>query len=216
MASGVVITRSKINGLVATDENSVGFSFSITDSTIDAGSQAGTGLGAVNFVATRVHILGGNRSVHCWKNGTIVDSYVHGQFRDPTGTAHESGIRMGDGATIRHNTISCDAPDVAPDGGCSAGLTGYGDFAPVKNNIIDNNYFKVTTGGFCAYGGSSNGKPYSADASDIRFTNNVFEKTTSDPLCGFWGPITSFDSDAPGNVWSGNVWSTGGTGTPAN
>lgn len=150
---------------------------------------------------------GGNRSMHCWKNCTIQDSYVHGQFRDPTGrkkerggggdlfssfinisfpgTFHESGIRMGESATIVHNSITCDAPDVEPDGGCSADLTGYGDFAPVRNNLIENNFFKATTGGFCAYGGSSGGKPYSADAANIRFINNLFEKGDGGK-CGFW------------------------------
>ncbi len=83
---------------------------------------------------------------------------------------------MGQNATIRHNTIACDAPDVPPDAGCSAGLTGYGDFGPVQNNLIDNNYFVATTGGFCAYGGSSHGKPYSNQTSGIVFRNNVFEK----------------------------------------
>ena len=83
---------------------------------------------------------------------------------------------MGQNATIRHNTIACDAPDVPPDAGCSAGLTGYGDFGPVRNNLIDNNYFVATTGGFCAYGGSSPGKPYSNQTSGIVFRNNVFEK----------------------------------------
>jgi hypothetical protein len=62
---------------------------------------------------------------------------------------------MGDGSTIRHNSLVCDAPDVPPDAGCSADLTGYGDFAPIRNNTIDKNFFLATTGGTCAYGGPS-------------------------------------------------------------
>jgi hypothetical protein len=58
---------------VSTDEDSTGFSFEISDSEVDAGHRAATGIGAVDFTATRV-------------------------------------------------------PDVPPDGGCSADLTGYGDF----------------------------------------------------------------------------------------
>jgi len=214
-AANVTVTRSVINGTIETAENSTGFSFSISDSNVNVGNREGTGVGAVNFTATRVHVTGGNRSMHCWHDCTIQDSYVHGQFRDSTGQVHESGIRMGQNATIRHNTIACDAPNVPPDAGCSAGLTGYGDFGPVRNNLIDNNYFVTTTGGYCAYGGSSPGKPYSNQTSGIVFRNNVFEKG-SGGKCGFWGPITSFNSSLPGNTWTGNVWNTGGTIPPAN
>jgi hypothetical protein len=104
-AANVTISRSKINGTVATDENSTGYSFTISDSNVDVGNRPGTGIGAVNFTATRVEVTGGNRSINCWHDCVIRDSYVHGQFRDTTGTYHESGIRMGQNATIRHNTI---------------------------------------------------------------------------------------------------------------
>ena len=213
-AANVTITRSKITGSVATDENSTGFSFSISDSEIDAGQRAATGLGAVNYTATRVHIQGGNRSVLCWHDCTVTDSYVHGQFRDSTGTYHESGMRMSSATTYRHNTIVCDAPDVPPDGGCSADLTGYGDFGAVENNTIDRNLFGATTGGYCAYGGSSQGKPYSDDTHHIVFTQNVFQRGTSPSdhgefVCGAYGAITSFDTSLPGNVWTDNTMDDG-------
>ncbi len=34
--------------------------------------------------------------------------------------------------------------------------------------------------------------------------------------CGIWGPITSFDSNAPGNVCTDNIWDDGGEVPPAN
>ena len=145
------------------------------------GARAVTAVGEVHFTVIRSHVYGGNRSANCFYRCRIVDSYFHGQDTDPTGTWHESGIRMGQKAVIRGNTIACDAPNVPPDAGCSAPLTGYGDFAPVRDNLIDGNLFKATRGGTCAYGGSSRGKPYSAAARNIRFTNNVFQRgrTTS-------------------------------------
>ena len=216
-AAHVTISRSKITGSVATEDNSTGYSFTISDSNVDAGNQPGTGIGSVNFTAVRVHVTGGNRSIYCWHDCVIRDSYVHGQFRDSSGVYHESGIRMSENTTLRHNTILCDAPDVPPDAGCSADLTGYGDFGPVQNNIIDNNLFKASTGGACAYGGSSGGKPYSGGANNVKFTNNVFEH--SEPWqtsgnCGYWFSITDFNKSAPGNVWSGNVWDNGGAVNP--
>lgn len=206
-AAGVVITRSHINGTVATSASGTA-SFAISDSDIAIGSRMGTGIGDARFTATRVEVTGGNRSVNCYIDCTIQDSYVHGQFRDDTGRAHESGIRMGSGSVIRGNTIACDAPDVAPDAGCSAALTGYGDFAVVQNNIIDRNLFVAGSGGYCSYGGSTPGKPYSVGTKNIQFTNNVWERGSSGK-CGYYGPITSFDSNAPGNVWSNNTWDDG-------
>jgi hypothetical protein len=213
-AANVRILRSKINGSVATDEASSGYSFDISDSEVDVGDRAGTGIGAVSFSALRVHVRGGNRSIHCWHDCTVTDSYVHGQFTDPSGTFHESAMRMGQSATFRHNTVICDAPDVPPDGGCSAGLTGYGDFGPVQNNVVDRNLFGATTGGFCAYGGSSQGKPYSDQTHHIVFTGNVFQRgeRASDHgefVCGYYGAITAFDASLPGNTWSENTFDDG-------
>ena len=220
-AANVRITRSKITGSVATDENSTGYSFSISDSEVDIGNRAGTGVGAVNFTATRVHVTGGNRSMNCWHDCLITDSYVHGQFRDSTGVYHESGMRMGQSATIRHNTIICDAPDVPPDAGCSADLTGYGDFGPVQNNLIEKNFFGATTGGYCTYGGSSQGKPYSSATNHITFNGNVWQRGTrlSDKgtkVCGYYGSNTSFDPSLPGNTWSNNKFDDGTTVASSN
>ena len=213
-AANVTIRRSKINGVVSTDENSTGYSFTISDTEVSAGNRVATGIGAVNFTATRVHVYGGSRSIHCWHDCTVTDSYVHGQFRDNSGTAHESGMRMGQSATFRHNSILCDAPDVPPDAGCSADLTGYGDFGPVQNNTIDHNLFLASTGGFCAYGGSSGGKPYSSQTNHITFTSNIFQRGTSpndhgNYTCAYYGAITDFSTSAPGNVWSGNKYDDG-------
>ncbi len=117
---------------------------------------------------------------------------------------------MGERTTLIHNTIACDAPAIQ-DAGCSAGLTGYGDFNPVADNLIQDNWFKQTlSGGTCAYGGASGGKPYSDASHDVRFINNVFERGSSGN-CGIWFAIFDFDENAPGNVLSGNTWDNGGT-----
>jgi hypothetical protein len=213
-AANVSITRSMINGSVATDEDSTGYSFTISDSEVDVGDRAGTGIGAVSFSALRVHVRGGNRSIHCWHDCTVTDSYAHGQFTDPSGTFHESAMRMGQSATFRHNTVICDAPDVPPDGGCSADLTGYGDFGPVQNNTIDRNLFGATTGGYCTYGGSSQGKPYSDQTNHIVFTGNVWQRGTrqgdhGEYVCGYYGSNTGFDPTLPGNVWADNTFDDG-------
>ena len=136
--------------------------------------------------------------------------------------AHESGVRMGDGSTLIHNSLLCDAPNVPPDAGCSADLTGYGDFAPIRNNLIEKNLFLATTGGTCAYGGSSGddgSKPYGNQAANIVFKDNIFQRRSSvqsSGKCGYYFPITDFNSSRPGNQWTNNRWDDGISLAPAN
>jgi hypothetical protein len=215
LAKGIVISRSQINGNVYSDADMNNGSFTISDSWVNNGAYASTGIGDANFVAIRVEVSGGSRSVNCYRDCTVQDSYLHGQYTDKRGIDHESAVRMGSNSIIRHNTIACDAPDVPPDAGCSAALTGYGDFAIVQKNVIDDNLIWAGSGGYCAYGGSTAGKPYSAGVNNIKFTNNVWQKGESGQ-CGFWGPITSFDSRAPGNVWTNNLYDDGKPVPPAN
>lgn len=213
-AAGVRITRSQIVGGVTTDENSSA-SFTIEDSDIDAGSATGTGVQAVNFTVLRSEIVGGNRGVYCYRNCRVQDSYIHGQIVPSNSDAHSSGMRASQDTAFVHNTVACDARDNAAGGGCSAAITMYGDYAPVQRVLVEANLIQGDSGGYCAYGGSSGGKPYSSGASDIVYRNNVFERGSTGK-CGFWGPITAFDSSRPGNVWTGNVWSNGGSVPPAN
>ena len=222
LARGVKITRSQINGAVYADADANIGSFTITDSWVNLGAHSATGIGDAYFVATRVHVTGGSRSVNCYRDCTVSDSYLHGQYTDSRGIDHESAIRMGSNSVIRHNTLACDAADVPPDAGCSAALTGYGDFAIVQKNTIDNNLIVAGSGGYCAYGGSTAGKPYSAGVNNIKFTNNIWQRGTEmgdggrGYVCGWWGPITSFDSRAPGNVWTNNLYDDGTPVPPAN
>lgn len=222
LAKNVVIKNSRIDGGVYADYNDDVGSFTITDSEVDVGDGEGTGIGDAYFTATRVHVTGGTRSINCYADCTVKDSYVHGQFHDESGVHHESGIRVNTNSTLIGNSIACDAPDFPPDAGCSAAITGYPDFDPVRGNTIDGNLIVAGSGGYCAYGGSTGGKPYSGQTRDIRFMNNVWQRGTQmgdgnrGYVCGFWGPITSFDSNAPGAVWMNNQWDDGTKVDPAN
>lgn len=221
-AANVKITRSKfINGSITTDSGTTGYSFDVSDTEINIGDRAGDGISDVNYTATRVHITGGNRSIYCWINCTVTDSYAHAQFTDPSGMYHESAARMSSYTTYRHNAIACDAPDVPPDGGCSADLTGYGDFGVVEYNTLDRNLFLATTGGYCVYGGSLSNKPY-PHANHIVFTGNVFQRGTiknsggNQYLCGSYNAVSNFDVSEPGNVWTNNKFDDGSTVDPLN
>ena len=216
-AADVTILRSLVRGTVSTGtEPRTGYSVRIEHSTVDVSPGSArmvTGVEAVHVRVVASEVRGGNRGINCWYDCVVRRSWVHGQDTDPTGVWHESGIRMGQRARIVANTIACDAPEVPPDAGCSAPLTGYGDFGPVRDNRIERNLFVATTGGVCAYGGSSGGKPYSDDAENVRFIDNVFERGDTGN-CGYWAPILDFDESAPGNEWAGNAWSDGGRISP--
>ncbi|WP_244931741.1 hypothetical protein [Nocardioides sp. W7] len=211
-ASGVVIRRSLVHGTIGSSGDRGDSSFRLIRSTVDAsptGSRMVTVVGEVRFRVVGSEIRGGNRSINCWDRCTIRRTWVHGQDTDASGQTHESGIRMGTNGRFLYNRISCDAPNVAPDAGCSAPLTGYGDFGPVRNNLVERNLFVATTGGTCAYGGSSGGKPHSDSASGIRFIGNRFQHGRSGN-CGYWSAVMDFDRSAPGNAFTGNRWVGGG------
>jgi hypothetical protein len=175
-----------------------------------------------------VDIVGGNRSGYCQRNCTFQDSWAHGQ--QLTGSQHGSGVREEQNGTFEHNTLVCDYPIVndVTSLGCSADLTGYPDFAPIHDNTIDRNLFLSAQQGncstcqpghppysFCAYGGASQGKPFSSDPSNAtnqRFTDNVFQRGSlrnGGSGCGDYGPVGDFDASRSGNVFTGNVWDDG-------
>ena len=112
----------------------------------------------------------------------------------------------GAGQRFVHNTIACDAPNVPPDAGCSADVTGYGDFATIQNNTLERNLFGASTGGTCAYGGSTPDKPY-PDGNHNLFVDNVFQRGRGH--CGYWFAITDLDVGRRGNRWIRNRWDTG-------
>ena len=82
----------------------------------------------------------------------------------------------------------------------------------VNHFTIDHNLLN-TAGSYCFYGDGGPTKPFHSN--NIIFTDNVFGRAIYH-LCGFYGPVTYFNSAAPGNVWARNVWVDGGTVPPAN
>ncbi len=240
---GLVLKNSYLNGAIV---QSGGAAFTVQDTLIDSGVQypacsngscsAGKyacgdlnnattdcGVTGSNFTILRTEIINSNRAAYCTSSCLIQDSYFHGTnlWPDASNKAHASSVREEQNLTLRHSTIHCSytGPFVNGDIGCSADLTGYPDFAPIKNNTIDGNLFMASAGSaFCAYGGATSGKPFSSDptnATNQKFTNNVFQRGGT-RKCGSAGPVVSFDSSRTGNVWSGNVWDDGTAVAAAN
>jgi hypothetical protein len=211
-ASGVVIKNSQINGTIENAEGSA-TSFAITDSLVDAtpGMVATvTGIMSDNFTVLRTEVVGGNRGIYCRHNCTVTDSWVHGTEVPSDSSKHASAARASQGSTFIHNRLHCEAIPNGVGGGCSADLTMYGDFEAVQNIHVENNLFEANnTGiGFCAYGGSSPTKPFSTQAANVVYVNNVFERGPNGK-CGQYGPIFHFDTARPGHQWINNKFDNG-------
>lgn len=216
--TGVLIQKCMIYGNARIDADQSGCNFTIEDCTINAGralgqdAYDGTGIGARDFIARRCNIFGGKKSVMIHMNGTLEYSFCHDQADDPTGVMHESGVRMGSDSIIRYNKIGCDANDYPPDAGCSACLTGYGDFATIERNLIEYNYFSKTKGGYGIYCGSSPSKPFPL-ANNIVVRNNIFQRNSASQnglTTGFYGTVSDYDPAGAGNVWANNVYDVDG------
>jgi hypothetical protein len=82
------------------------------------------------------------------------------------------------------------------------------DFGVVSNVTINHNY--LAGGGYTIYGGQGSEGP----SSNIVITNNVFSSQYF-KQSGEWGPVSYFDSQGAGNVWSGNTWASSGQTVPA-
>jgi hypothetical protein len=127
--------------------------------------------------------------------GTVTGNYIH----DPGYVAgdHTNGI-FDAGSTqplmIDHNTIlnSYGQTDAVS---LDASVTGH----PVANKTIENNL--LAGGSYTIYGGAS----LSNATSHILIEGNRFSRLYY-PGVGQYGMVTCFDSRAPGNRWSGNVW----------
>ncbi len=203
-ATNVTVSRSIVNGALYGREDA---SFTVKDSDIVLPTGGDTVVGKSNFTVLRSEIRGGRRGVSCSRNCVVQDSWIHGQDIAADSNWHGSGMRASQDARFIHNTIACDVTDT-PKGGCSANITMYGDFEPVQRVVIQNNLFLASKAAYCSYGGSSPGKAYSNDPRDIVFKDNVYQRGPTGK-CGTGGPITAFDKNAPGNVWSGNRWDDG-------
>ncbi len=212
LTTGVVIERSVINGRVYADENSsTPVGFTITRSKINAPTGQ-TGLGAANYVADAVEVVGGNRSAYCYARCVINRSWLHAQYVPSDSDQHASGYRFDHDAKLIDSRVSCDALDNAVEGGCSASVTGYPDWGPNHHVTIEGNWIESTPGHYCAYGSWEADKPGNDDAGHatyIAYRDNVFSRGPTG-RCGFGGPITSWPpAGREGNVWSGNRFDDG-------
>ncbi|MFC0532172.1 hypothetical protein [Phytohabitans kaempferiae] len=213
-AADVVIKRSRISGQIVSEGNG---SVRVEDSEIDGGRGQTHTVAYQNITVLRSEIRGGQTNVNCRRNCHIEDSWLHAQYMPDGVDWHLDAFLSNGGSNIKliHNTLACDHPGNSNGGGCSANAAIFGDFAANSNYTFDRNLFVASEHTpYCAYGGLDPKKAYGTQVQGIVFTNNVFQRGKNGK-CGTYGPITSFDSSKPGNVWRDNTWDDGSPVPPA-
>jgi len=209
----LTITRSKLLGRI----DVVGSGrLVLTDSEVDGLNQDGPAVGFGHVTVLRSHLHNSQHGVLCEDTCDVRDSYIH-LDSIPSGSGRHMQAFLSNGgtdATLVHNTLGCDVPITQSDGGCTADVAIFGDFSPNHRYTFDNNLFLASTKlSYCAYGGTDPKKPYGTAVSNIVFRNNVFERGTNGK-CGLYGATTSFDTTAPGNVWTNNRFTDGAAVNP--
>ena len=142
-------------------------------------------------------------------NVTVRDSYIHDLYA--TGGFHAEPVLSNGGGpyTLVHNNLV--ASFAGGDGAMSAALGMYGDFAQIRDVLVQHNRFATNSAGACAYGGSTPGKPFPV-AANVRFLNNTFARMQAN--CGIWVAVHNY-AGGNGNQFSGNTWEdTGGPVSP--
>lgn len=223
-ASAVVIQRAMLYNLVSDTSTS-----SVRAEQVDIDGGQSSSFPAVAYrgvVLVKANVHGGQHSLQCSGNCIAVDSWFHDTWLPDSSSAHENGIISNGGShgTFRHNRIQCDHPGGNPSGGgCSGDASLFGDFGVISDWTFDQNLFVTTGGSYCTYAGNNPGKKYPV-ADHVVYTNNVFQKAyptnnghqAGSPGCAYYGPVTGFPgTSSAGNVWSGNVFDTGGVVSPA-
>jgi len=175
--SGLTVTDSEVSG----DSGTSMFDVGVRD---DGGK--------MNVLRSDIH---GFR--HGIDDGLIQDNFVHGERTgfpaDHSGAFYASHPTTAQNLVVKHNTLFCELDQTS-----AIMLGGYHEGA--HNALIEDNL--LAGGDYALYGGTS---PENSSTSNIRIIGNVFSKRFF-PKSGVFGPVTNFDSNGPGNRWSGNVW----------
>jgi hypothetical protein len=224
-AADVEIKRSQLKRIVVDTDVDRSWSLTLSDSEVDGGDGDASAISNGNVSILRSDIQGGHNGLECQEHSSFCelrDSWIHDQWQPPSGDAHLGGMLVmgtqvpctGTGGVcveVVHNTIVCDAPVNSDDGGCTGDLNLLPQWGPLPGALVTDNLFGANTGAsYCTYGGAGQQYP----ATGIVYRGNVFERGTN-RKCGGYGPVTSFDSSAPGNVWSDNTWDDGSVVKPS-
>jgi hypothetical protein len=203
-APNVTIARSRINGPV--DVRSTGLV--ISDTTLACGcpstsdNATPTAIMGSNFTLLRVDLSGSGHGVATDDHVVIQDTWIHGLGGNTQ--AHKDGVYVGNGTDVKiqHSAIDCNDGSAR---GCTSAIGLLTDFGTINHYTITRNLLN-SIGSYCFYAAGGPSKPYGSEY--ITFTENIFGRADN-AKCGFYGPVTYWNSSEPGMVWSSNRFSDG-------
>lgn len=217
-AANFLIKNSRVTGQVILDTDlpgASGWSMTIQDTEIDAGTDQTSAAGFGNMTVRRANLHGGQNGAQCEAPSTtcdIQDSYIWGQFIPDNANWHLDGF-ITNGITnlvIKHNYIICDHAINNIAEGCTADLALIPNFAAIDGAQIEHNLLGANTGqSYCTYGGEKPSSP-TPHSINVHYVNNVFKRGTNN-LCGAFGPVTDFAVGNTGNQWTANIYEDGTT-----
>ncbi|WP_051247673.1 hypothetical protein [Nocardioides halotolerans] len=217
-APEVTILASSMRRVVVDTDVDRSWSLTLTDSEVDGGSEDLPAISNGNVTVVRSDVHGGHNGLECQEHSgwcVLRDSWVHDQWRPPSGDVHLGGVMhlgsqvpcLGTGGAcveIVGNTIVCDAPVNADDGGCTGAVNLLPQWGPLTGAVVVGNHIGANPGAaYCTYAGAGMEYP----ATGVVYRDNVFERG-SNGTCAAYGPVTNFDA-APGNVWEDNRYDDG-------
>jgi len=206
-APEVVVKRSRIRsagrcglGLVDVRDSAVGTAFE--DVEIDGLGAGGFGIIGGGYTASRMDIHGLNGGIAISGRGPTVleDSWVHDLVRGGPTEVDSVSSNGASRVVLRNNNLENPFNSDAV-----IGL--FGDFAPISDFLVERNL--LNGGGYTVYAGHHPSKDF-PNTSDIRFQNNCFGRAYF-TQSGYFGPVSAFEPDGPGNVWSANRWYDSGS-----
>jgi len=218
---GFTVQYCKFSGYggLTTDANDgqsrIGKNVTITDCEFDGNHENlrdSVAIGGSHLTLKRVHIHRWPRAMWVGEGNIWVEEcYMHDLTEDASG-AHIENIYVAGGPNqtyIRNKLIS---NRVRINGGSgisiSASLAIYNEswavFPELDHILIENNYFE-SDGGYALYAGACVGKLPAPYAKNTVARGNIFGRGTQ-RKCGYYGPVTAFDPDQSGNIWTDNTW----------
>lgn len=136
--------------------------------------------------ARGVRILGHGGGMRLHAGSVVEYTYVGDIQLDPGSHNAAMSTRGGDHIVLQRSYL---------EGSTSSALSLYSD-SPITDFLARENLFDGGT--YSVHGG--NNKAHGGDLADIRFINNKFTRAYQ------YGPLATWSSSAPGNVWSGNTY----------
>ncbi len=141
----------------------------------------------------RCNLYGWSTGVQIYQ-GLIAHNFIHSPGYEPgdhtNGTTSNGSTRQLD---IIHNTVFNHRSQ-------TDAISLFQDFGLEANRTISDNL--IAGGGYTLYAGQNNGAPATYN---IKVMNNRFSRIYY-TRGGYYGPVTAYNPNGSGNVWSNNIW----------